>query len=892
MVIKKWHCGCLSFTSDCIFKPKVLELQNMGMGQTCVTIRTDVLSKEECELTTLNQRCVYKGLNTFKNTLQRRNLEKRINVQVVHYHPSDRQALFSYDSRFHVDLGLDGDYNRILSPTIVPNYDKESLQNELAYLKHLHANDPDLFNKIKDEAMGIVPPNIYVGLLNAYVTENKKETTSAAGTKPTKPPPSNATTPTKPAVSASLAGDTIWADPDDTAMPPDDAKSTVTPSTASKDDAPINDDDTKIVLAEEGEGVSTESVELEKDATKPIKNNDQTTLKGGTKPSSETKEGRNMPVESTLGKVVEDAAASEHEEGGICKGGYDDDTTKQPSTTMISRGGTFDQLNTAKSDVEMAAASKAVEPPTQSKESSFNNGIAGGGGGKLRGKDLSSHPEMREASHVLLDIAGGNAKVANIKQTAQRISPRRQKRSRGSEHNSAGDNGNGRPKRQAAMNRKCETNALLKKLPNAPSSVHHKEESAWRFYNPAFLKDSVEQLTTKIVEGDATPAIHNNKPIIRRSTRLSTTVTNGNNKQDCNAAKPHVSGRRSARIASKCSSSDNSSTRSYIEKTMEMISNPSENETIVKIIQQDNNNKKELIHVQYDKSRSYSIPNLIGGSEIKVLHSIINENDRLKLVEEVISHGNWRRYYSGACVEPRIHFLASDDANNNNMESEGHGYGYASTRMRAQTWAGLPLLKQFAGRMAEICEYGEWTIGVDSILYNGSSSSIGYHADNNQGEEVIACVVLSDTSDSMREVRFRTKTSKEEVARIRVACGDGYVMNKNTQQNYEHRVAKSEEIGQRLVVVLRRGDKRLVKRDNGQHVNVDDMLGPRRNVFGDIKGVEIGSTYRRCQLIELELHIADRKAISGNKPEGASAIILSRNDSKKGECDGKFALIC
>ena len=294
MVIKKWHCGCLSFTSDCIFKLKVLELLNMGMGQTCVTIRTDVLTKEECKLTTLNQRCVYKGLNTFKNTLRRRNLEKKINVQVVHYRPSDRHALFSTAWRFHLTLGLDGDYNRILRGPIIPNYDEESLQNELAYLKHLHANDPDLFNEIKGEAMGIVPPNIYVDLLDKYITENKKETTSAAATKPP-----NATKPTKPAVSASLASDTIWADPDDTAMPPDDAKSTAIPS---KDDAPINDDDTKIVVAEEGEGVSTESVELEKDATKPIKNNDQTTLKGGTKPSSETKEGRNMPVESTLGR--------------------------------------------------------------------------------------------------------------------------------------------------------------------------------------------------------------------------------------------------------------------------------------------------------------------------------------------------------------------------------------------------------------------------------------------------------------------------------------------------------------------------------------------------------------------------------------------------------------
>ena len=114
---------------------------------------------------------------------------------------------------------------------------------------------------------------------------------------------------------------------------------------------------------QEGEGVSMESVKLAKDATDSNKNNDQTTAKGGTKP------------------------ASKDDEGGICKEGGVDDTTKQPFTTMISRGKTFDQLNTAKSDVEMAEASKAVEPPTQSNEYSFNNGIAGGGG-KLRGKDL------------------------------------------------------------------------------------------------------------------------------------------------------------------------------------------------------------------------------------------------------------------------------------------------------------------------------------------------------------------------------------------------------------------------------------------------------------------------------------------------------------------------
>ena len=146
---------------------------------------------------------------------------------------------------------------------------------------------------------------------------------------------------------------------------------------------------------QEGEGVSMESVKLAKDATYSNKNNDQTTVEGGTKP------------------------ASKDDEGGICKEGGVDDTTKQPSTTMISRGKTFDQLNTVKSDVEMAEASKAVESRTTSKES-FIKGIAGGGG-----KDLSSHLEMREASHVLLDIAGGTAKDAKDKPTAQRISSRR-----------------------------------------------------------------------------------------------------------------------------------------------------------------------------------------------------------------------------------------------------------------------------------------------------------------------------------------------------------------------------------------------------------------------------------------------------------------------------------
>ena len=66
MVIKKWHCGCSQYTSDCIFKSIVLQLQNMGMEKTYVTITTDVLNtKEGDHLTSDCQRCVYKGLNKF-----------------------------------------------------------------------------------------------------------------------------------------------------------------------------------------------------------------------------------------------------------------------------------------------------------------------------------------------------------------------------------------------------------------------------------------------------------------------------------------------------------------------------------------------------------------------------------------------------------------------------------------------------------------------------------------------------------------------------------------------------------------------------------------------------------------------------------------------------------
>ena len=169
--------------------------------------------------------------------------------------------------------------------------------------------------------------------------------------------------------------------------------------------------------------------------------------------------------------------------------------------------------------------------------------IGGGGGGRADGARKSGRaregtwktkeiapdtPQSTSPKEAKRSSQGAKLNETKTPRKSNRASP---KRSRESEHNLADDNGNGRPKRQAVMNRKKmfgmsssgddssaassrkgatssrksatlpskmnlkrEKTALLKKLSNTPSSVYE-EESAWRFYNPGFLKDSAEQLT-------------------------------------------------------------------------------------------------------------------------------------------------------------------------------------------------------------------------------------------------------------------------------------------------------------------------------------------------------------------------------------------------------------
>lgn len=64
--------------------------------------------------------------------------------------------------------------------------------------------------------------------------------------------------------------------------------------------------------------------------------------------------------------------------------------------------------------------------------------------------------------------------------------------------------------------------------------------------------------------------------------------------------------------------------------------------------------------------------------------------------------------------------------------------------------------KEFAHKQNCLGDF--WTIGVDAILYRNGQDSMGFHADDDQGEQLIVTAIISSSSgEASRFIRFRRK---------------------------------------------------------------------------------------------------------------------------------------
>jgi hypothetical protein len=84
--------------------------------------------------------------------------------------------------------------------------------------------------------------------------------------------------------------------------------------------------------------------------------------------------------------------------------------------------------------------------------------------------------------------------------------------------------------------------------------------------------------------------------------------------------------------------------------------------------------------------------------------------------------------------------LDNDEVSDN--ERHQPGYSYHGVNMKAHPIDLVPEVASYAEELATRYNLPRWDIGVDMIAYKDGGDSIGWHADDTQGESVVVCVVV------------------------------------------------------------------------------------------------------------------------------------------------------
>lgn len=285
------------------------------------------------------------------------------------------------------------------------------------------------------------------------------------------------------------------------------------------------------------------------------------------------------------------------------------------------------------------------------------------------------------------------------------------------------------------------------------------------------------------------------------------------------------------------------------------------------------------------------------GGLVRIYPSLLSAQLQKDLTDELdLAPEFFRQYPIQGGFEPRAHYLLHSDAT---LESEQPqpGYRYGTACMKARPLSLLPRLEKFSKDLAETCNC-QWRIGINVVCYRDGSDSIGFHADNDQGESVImAVLVQSDVrriiirpkveyeplGDNMRKqsggVRpKKSPTHGDEQVSLFLRAGDGYLMDGTSkelgrylatfpltrnsgelQRNYVHGVPKDVKLTgsnhRRIVLVFRDGDQVVYDTDSGSTAD----LAPRDTLIDYqagrmIEGLEETCIYSRSQLLKMKAH--------------------------------------
>ncbi len=186
------------------------------------------------------------------------------------------------------------------------------------------------------------------------------------------------------------------------------------------------------------------------------------------------------------------------------------------------------------------------------------------------------------------------------------------------------------------------------------------------------------------------------------------------------------------------------------------------------------------------------------GGTLEYFHSIMDESKREKVSKFMDECNIFRQYKIKGFNEPRVHVLLSSSAEQQQRtnttpcstqeDSPGPGYAYHGVKMKSKPLSQNNNINELASDLAKKCNISnnEWNIGVDLIIYRNGHDSIGWHADDTQGEDVILTVVVE--TDPRRTVMIRPKKKKnekyqngDEIVELIVEQGCAYKMDSKLQ---------------------------------------------------------------------------------------------------------------
>jgi 2OG-Fe(II) oxygenase superfamily len=180
------------------------------------------------------------------------------------------------------------------------------------------------------------------------------------------------------------------------------------------------------------------------------------------------------------------------------------------------------------------------------------------------------------------------------------------------------------------------------------------------------------------------------------------------------------------------------------------------------------------------------------GGELHIYLDLLSPKEQQAVTEELKNNATlFREYGIQGGKEPRAHFLLHEkapdgDIDDNSIKSPGYKYG--NITMKARPFSHLIHLQQVSNKLKTIAKVKGWNIGTEVVAYRDGRDSIGFHADDDQGEKLIFTAPLFDPSKARRVVFKNKRMQKDgeqskrprdgdEEIELLLGAGDAYSMD-------------------------------------------------------------------------------------------------------------------